>query len=393
MNQIEFDPSPRDKIRNLLSQAIQHYVNNQYEAAEIQTREALELFNQNFFSEQDRWAENAYQRAIPLLENWEFAKALSIVTQVYQQRLDHRDAYIAILRCLWCLEKYEEFWHYHEDRRQMYRNLIAYERIYGKAKMWNGHEPLDGKKVLVYCESGMGDQIQFLRYVPLLKEKYDCKIILNYASVLYPLFRTLPFVDQHVFKEHVSSDLQPEFDLHVPSMSLPLYLEQYEPLQLPETLSLYPEPVGYNHDFRAGFIFTPNPGTYETPDKIINVAWASKLVEELPNVQFFNLHHKEKACINGVTDLCDQIHDFGNLAAYVNSMDVIIGCDSAILHVAGSLRKKTIGLIPRNGNWRWGTKDTSPWYPTINLIHQEKSGDWDSVFDRLVVLLNGVVGT
>jgi len=174
---IEIQPSPRDAIRTLLEEAIRYHGLDQHEAAEVTTRQALKLFKENVFTENDARAERLYQ-GLPLLEAGRFERALPFVQAAYKLKQDHRHAFLSTLRCLWCLERYGEFWTLHEDRRLFLDNLIAYRRIYGEETMWNGKDSLGGKTVLVYGEGGAGDQIQFVRYLPLLK-KLGCKILLN----------------------------------------------------------------------------------------------------------------------------------------------------------------------------------------------------------------------
>lgn len=376
---IEIQPSPRDTVRALLEEAVRYHCLNQHEAAEVTTRQALKVFRENAFSENDQRAERLYESGLSHLEQEQFERALPFVQAAYKLKQDHRHAFLASLRCLWCLGRYEEFWTLHEDRRLFLDNLIAYQRIYGEATMWNGRDSLEGKRVLVYGEGGAGDQIQFIRYLPLLK-KMGCKLTLNCTSSLGSLFE-LDFVDEIVYKEHVSMDRKPIYDYHLSMMSLPYYLQQWEPVWIGPLFKARRKVDLSSGKLNVGFVLTPNPRTFEAPENIINVSWLKTIMQ--PEVQFYNLHHEERAYIDGVVDLCDKIHNFADLADYIEAMDLILGVDSAVLHLAGSMCKKTLGLIRKNGNWRWGSGYMTPWYPTIRLIRQEVAGDWTSVFAEL----------
>jgi ADP-heptose:LPS heptosyltransferase len=236
--------------------------------------------------------------------------------------------------------------------------------------------------VLIYGEGGAGDQIQFIRYIPLLKQRFNCRVILNCTASLGLLFSELDFVDEIVYKEHVSRDHKPDCDYHFPLMSLPLYLKQWEPVWTGSLFNTHRrKPRLDTEKTKVGFVFTPNPNTFEAPDNVVNVAWINHC--NIPGVQFYNLHHKDRANLPGVIDLCDQIENFADLADYVNVMDVIVGIDSAILHLAGALQKKAFGLIRKNANWRWGTAERTPWYPTVRLIRQKIQGDWGTAIDDL----------
>lgn len=187
----------RNTIRTLLEDTVRYQTQGRHEAAEVTTREALKLFKQHFLTENDCKAQDLYQLAHPLLEAGQFDKALPLVREAYQLNPDHRHAFLGYLRATFCLDRYEEFWKLHEDRRRFLDNLIAYERIYGKEKMWNGIDSLKGKRVLVYGEGGAGDQIQFVRYLPWLKVR-GCTIVFNCTAALAPLMQ-LHCIDEIVW--------------------------------------------------------------------------------------------------------------------------------------------------------------------------------------------------
>ena len=93
-----------------------------------------------------------------------------------------------------------------------------------------------------------------------------------------------------------------------------------------------------------------------------------------------------------VTDLGDQLGDFYNTAAIMRNLDLVITCDSAPAHLAGSLGLRVWVALPFAPDWRWMLERTdSPWYPTMRLFRQSTLGDWDGVFARIQVALSELV--
>jgi ADP-heptose:LPS heptosyltransferase len=83
-----------------------------------------------------------------------------------------------------------------------------------------------------------------------------------------------------------------------------------------------------------------------------------------------------------VIDPTHMIKDFGDTAALIETLDVVISCDSAPLHLSGALGKRAIAVLPHVAEWRWGRDgDRTPWYPSMTLVRQPKAGDWHAVFD------------
>jgi ADP-heptose:LPS heptosyltransferase len=86
----------------------------------------------------------------------------------------------------------------------------------------------------------------------------------------------------------------------------------------------------------------------------------------------------------GMTDLADDLTDFGETAALMENLDLIITVDTSMGHLAGALGKPTWILIPKAADWRWMLdREDSPWYPSVRLFRQQKPGAWDGPIDRL----------
>jgi len=364
------------ELRKLLKQAVDYQVAGKHESAEVLLRDAIKWIDQNHPTEGEIKARALFVGRIKtFMEHHRYEDALPFLEEIMILCPNNRDGFAEYLKCLWSLGQHKNFWTIYENRRRFFDNLVIYERIFGTANMWDGESSLDGKTILVYGEQGAGDQIQFVRYLPYLKEKYNCRIILNCSQSLEPVFRQLNFVDHLLPKEETFLSYKPlEFDVHYPLMSLPRCLGLWEPV--PE---LFLKAPGKAELFdpgkkKVGFVFTANPRSFGSSWRSIEPQAIRHILH--PDVQYYNLHHEQRCEINGVVDLCDSINNFGDLANYVELMDQIITIDSALLHLAGCMGKETLALIPSRADWKWDDEKTTPWYRSVQLAHQKASWNW-----------------
>jgi hypothetical protein len=248
-----------------------------------------------------------------------------------------------------------------------------YRHVYKDSKLWKGEESPKDKHVLVYMEQGLGDVIQFLRYIPFLKER-GCETTLHCPSELHSLIEEQTWGVSLLSKE--TPDL-PEHDFHVLSMDLPFLLDE----RMPQGVYL-------------------KAGTKEIPEGYTNIGicWESgtsnlkrncplkyfKLLGEVPEVRFYSLQYqiRNQELIEGCEDMelyGVEIKDFKDTAELINSLHLVVSVDTAVLHLAGALGKSTYGLLYEEPDARWEYK----WYPTIKMFKKEK--DWESVFEDILI--------
>jgi ADP-heptose:LPS heptosyltransferase len=77
------------------------------------------------------------------------------------------------------------------------------------------------------------------------------------------------------------------------------------------------------------------------------------------------------------------IHDFADMASYMAQMDLVVGVDTAPIHLAGMMNRPTVLMLNATGSWQWGTADRTPWYSSIRIFRQDKPGEWTSVVDKV----------
>ncbi len=250
---------------------------------------------------------------------------------------------------------------------------------------WNG-EPLEGRTLLVMAEQGLGDTIQFARFLPHIA---GGRVILACAAPLVPLLRPLG--------ETVPRDMPlPAHDLFVFQMSLPRILGT--------TLATIPSAGGYlSADAargarwavaagrrRIGIAWAGNPDHSNDARRSIPTAALAPFATQ--DADWINLQRgargAELAIMHRMPAPPTRIADFADTAALIATLDLVITVDTAVAHVAGALGKPVWVLLPHAPDWRWMLERAdSPWYASARLFRQDSPGDWDGVIARAVAAL------
>jgi hypothetical protein len=259
---------------------------------------------------------------------------------------------------------------------------------------WTGQD-LEGKTIFVVSEQGLGDNIQFVRFLEVLLNK-KAQIILSVNNNLAPLFEKSSSRIQIVL-----TDQTPEqFDYWTPIMSIPsainLTLDTL-PRNLaylkadPEKVEHWRQQLGPKHRLRVGFCYSGRKDNWLNAHKGMNVDTMLDLVKRNPNYDWINLQMDadaedlEKMQNLNCSIYNDQINNFADTAGLVHHLDVVISVDTAAAHLAGAMGRPT--WIPLNWfgtDWRWLLdRDSSPWYPSARLFRQPTMGDWSSVIDKI----------
>ncbi|MCX6604876.1 MAG: tetratricopeptide repeat protein [Acidobacteria bacterium] len=259
--------------------------------------------------------------------------------------------------------------------------------------LWHG-EPLAGKTILVYAEQGLGDTLQFCRYLPLLADRrakvyFDCPRSL--AGLLGSL-RTNPTLLME------PGSAAPTTDFYVPLLSVPAILKtDLDSIPAsggylraaPETRSAWGqrlEPLG--RKLRVGFVSQGNPRYKNDRNRSIPAELFAPL-GQVPGVALINLQFGRPvpASLHAL-DLSAEIGDFASTAGLVEEMDLVISVDTSMAHLAGAVGKETWVLLAKAADWRWmRDRDDSPWYPKARLFRQTESHDWASVLQTVAEAL------
>ncbi len=269
---------------------------------------------------------------------------------------------------------------------------------------WQG-EDLAGRRMLIYTEQGMGDTIQFSRYLPMLAKRggeltfyCDARLI----RLIQPLLGDIKLVHQVA--------VGAKYDYRCPLLSLPLHFKT--------DLNPIPAPIPYPHaepelierwrrrigleGFKVGIMWQGNPRGKVDRGRSIPLAQFHPLAR-IPGVRMISLqkHHGLEQLANWPPDV--RIEDLGaeldngphwflDSAAAIMNLDLLISSDTSMVHLSGALGQRTWAALKFMPDWRWmlGRED-SQWYPTMRLFRQTRRGDWPSVFEPMECELRNLV--
>jgi tetratricopeptide (TPR) repeat protein len=289
----------------------------------------------------------------------------------------------------------------HYEFRWMQEPLLSLRARFGKP-VWAGQE-LRGRTVLLRCEQGVGDVIQFIRYAPHVAA-LGAIVVLQLRKNIGELARSFPGVHRIVNP----GETVPDFDFYIHLMSLPrVFGTDLEtiPAQVPYLL---PDPGRINrwkerlHDdgkLKVGLVWAGDPSHLRDRYRSVPFSLLAPLAN-MAGVRCFSLQKGPQAGqikfaatdIASIVDLGAEMHDFADTAAIIAELDLLICVDTSVAHLAGALGKPVWVLVPTPADWRWleGRED-SPWYPTMRLFRQKWQGRWEDVIERVQIALDAVV--
>jgi tetratricopeptide (TPR) repeat protein len=259
---------------------------------------------------------------------------------------------------------------------------------------WLGKESLDGKTILVHVDEGLGDTLQFARYLPLLAAR-GARVVLVAQDALCPLLSDVSGVAQCI---PFSSRTYPPFDMHCPLMSLPLAfgttLETIPPANylppLPvERVQAWEKRLGPHNRPRVGLVWSGNPKQGNDRHRSMPLKTLTPLFDV--DATFVSLQKDprpdDKALLDQraeIADLTADLTDFVETAALVSCLDLVITVCTSVAHLAGTLGRPTWVMLPYLPDWRWLLdRNDSPWYPTVRLFRQDDTRDYEGVVESV----------
>jgi tetratricopeptide (TPR) repeat protein len=282
---------------------------------------------------------------------------------------------------------------------------LAVARFQFSQPRWLGKESLDGKTILVPEDEGMGDTIQFARYVPMLAAR-GARVILCVNDPVFPLLAGMSGVSQCLPK---SAPALPAFDLFCPIGSLPLAFETRLDT-IPPGVGYLPQPsealveiwkdrlsgLGAAGKPRVGLVWSGNPKHPNDRNRSIPIEMYLRLLDL--DATFISLqkeprpHDKSVLEQADIIDISAHLTDFTETAALIDGLDLVITVDTSVAHLSGALGRPTWVLLPYLPDWRWLLdRSDSPWYPTVRLFRQDQTRDYGRVLDRVRSELAGMI--
>jgi len=262
------------------------------------------------------------------------------------------------------------------------------EKTFGKSQKWNG-ENLIGKSIFIYAEQGIGDSIEFSRFLNYIKDP-QTKIIVGVNKATEKLFQTVPFVSKVVTTGVVQTDYFASM-LALPNILKLSKTEDFElkdmifdlsKVEIPSNIYIQKEKRNF------GLVLETNSKSPTVAKRIINIETAKKLFE-IPNSHFYLL---QKEISNELLEFCQNNSqkitivsaDLAEIGKFIEELEAVITIDTAMVHLSASLNNKTYLLLPKPADWRWEfSGEKTYWYSSVEMIRQVVPENWQNVIDEL----------
>jgi tetratricopeptide (TPR) repeat protein len=330
-----------------------------------------------------------------------FPEAESAYRRALELKPDYAEALFGLGLLLLALGRYAEAWPYYELRYSPEREKQEFVLPDLPYPQWRG-ESLSNKSLLLYPEQGFGDQIQFARYASMLKQCGASRLTLVCTPAIKSLLETVDGIDAVV----TETESLPAHDYWSFVMSLPLHLGttlDTIPGRLPYLRAAAERVAAWlprlpSRKLKVGLVWSGNPrvGNFNAnavdQRRSMHIGHFLPLLQ-LPGIAFVSLQKDEAARAQleelppdlRPLDLMGAVQDFGDTAAIIQNLDLVITVDTAIAHLAGALNKPVWVLSRFDGCWRWlEERDDSPWYPgVLRLFRQPVAGDWATPIARV----------
>jgi tetratricopeptide (TPR) repeat protein len=276
---------------------------------------------------------------------------------------------------------FAEGWKRYEWRWK--RAIFAVDIRETNKPLWLGSPSIAGKTLYVYCEQGLGDTLQFARYIPLL-EAMGAKVIFEVQTALAALIQSVSRTAIVIAR----GATVPPYDYYCPLWSLPLALgTTVESIPgntpylsaPPEKLTAWEKRLGPKTKPRVGFCWSGSITHFNDHNRSLTLAQLLPLtaLHIEPYVIQRDVRESDMADLPALIDHRAALTDFTETAALIGAMDLVISVDTSIAHLAGALGKPVWLLVPYVPDFRWflGRSD-SPWYPSMRIFRQPSPGDW-----------------
>jgi ADP-heptose:LPS heptosyltransferase len=272
--------------------------------------------------------------------------------------------------------------------------------------LWQGTEPLEGKRILLRVEQGIGDTLMFIRYAQLLKQQ-GAIVIAETQKPIVQLLSACPYLDTVL---PIGSPLPP-YDYQIPILNLAMAFKTTQdtiPAQVPylypdqQLVASWRKKMAQDKLFKIGICWRGDaahgahkfmPISYFTRLATIHGVSLYSLQKNDPLSTIKPAQQADGTCIIQFEEDFDESHGrFMDTAAVMKNLDLIITVDTSIAHLAGGLGIPTWVILPFPAEWRWlEERSDSPWYPTMKLFRQKKYDNWQSVYEELEISLRKLV--
>ena len=321
-------------------------------------------------------------------------RAIACLLRALGLKHDHADGHLAMAQILLSIRDFQSGWPEYEWRNKTEAGKATMPAM--TSAHWNGMRIPTGRLLLV-GDQGYGDTIQFARFIHMAAERVQ-DVIVGCSQEMGPLLANIPGVAQYC---HRWNDV-PGHAVHCRMSSLP-YLFGITPETIPAPvpyLKADPTRIAAWRERldsllprgrkRIGLAWTGRP-THPNDrrrsirlERLLPLARAGDAAFVSLQKPFPDQDREVMREFPFMSDLSNELTDFGETAALVENLDLIITVDTSMGHLAGALARPVWVMVPKAADWRWMLdREDSPWYPTMRLFRQGRPGEWDPVLDRL----------
>jgi tetratricopeptide (TPR) repeat protein len=276
-------------------------------------------------------------------------------------------------------------------------NMPPEGRRFDAAKRWKGQSART-QTIILYNEQGLGDSIQFSRYIPMVQERLG-HVVVQMQSALVDIMRA-----NYPGVEWLAEDTPPPpHEWQCPLMSLP-YVFGTRPDKVPGTAGYLKVDENRIAEWRGklpqdgkrkvGLVWAGNPNHMNDHIRSIPFPLLAPLWD-IPDVHYFSLQKGGSALDPAglpasFTQLGDTLRDFTDTGAVLTHLDLLVSVDTSVLHLAGALGRPAWGLLQFDPDWRWIIgRDDTPWYDSVRLFRQKTYNDWADILARVSTALRG----
>ncbi|MDK2123223.1 hypothetical protein [Parachitinimonas caeni] len=321
---------------------------------------------------------------------------ISHLTKVLNQTPDYTSAHIALS---W---EYLQKGNYADGWKHLHLGIKPPPL---QTPVWEGTSDVSNSHLLIYCNVGIGDFLQFIRLLPLLPPAK--RKTLAVTDNLHRLFSSIKGVDEVIALSKSDYDTL-NADYLVSVMALPHILRvslEVDPSPPPylkppsETVEHWQQKLSSDRRLKIGIVWAGNPAYGNDKYRSTHLSDWSPLLAIQNQISLYSiqkdiasnqaLDHPEFQLNNLVADC----NDLADTAAYIQSLDLVIAVDTAMAHLAGALNCPVWILLPFKGiDWRWQLeKDNVPWYPSARLFRQKRGEPWKAVLARVADALEDLL--
>ena len=363
------------------------YLQHKYEDAIISHQRAIKAEPQSHIVH--------FNFANTLLNAGKYSEAIEMYRKTIQINPNFYRSRINLGTTLLSMSNFDEG--FKEYSYRIYEDKNFKSILHKKNQIWNGQN-IENKKILVVAEDGLGNTLQFSRYLEILSQ-LNCKIIFKCQDELHHLFEDMLYIEELI---DLNNDYE-DFEYWVPLQNLVYLLtpDLSSNCPFPAALKIddnklleWETLIAVNDNVKIGLNWQGSNLNPRVASNTVTLDRFNNIVKN-PDATFISL--QKGAAVSDIEKFkleeniinYDLLMDTGtkkflDSAAIIKYLDLVITTDTSIAHLAGSLGTQTWLLLPKVSDWRWlNSKDETIWYDNVRIYRQKVQGDWSEVFSRM----------